>query len=491
MPDGSRRTAHQAPAPVAPVWDERARVTVGVPSADRAAGPFRGVWEVVRGHRWRMFAVAALVVAGSAFAYPHLPRRYEAAAQLILRPTGQEGQGDFSREARNALDENGIQSEMEILGSRTLAAEVARRLRLAGDPEFNPALRPEGVAASARRGAAAVLALTGADPDGRPSPSRRLGAEAQEVEQTLIERLSVKRDRRSYVLRVAYWSEDPDKAAELTDALLAAYIEAQIERKRTAQAKVVEWLGQRVADLDRRHARSERAVQDYLVESGLVDASARSSLQQQLATLSAEVALAHSRALDLVGRARSLADLNRSGALENAPDVIASPIVQHLRERIATLSAGGGGAGGGSASAPVSAINELRQAVGAEAQRILRGAQAEAAAALQREVGLRAEVARIGAELTRRQQAETRLEALRREATADRIALEEAMARHRTEAGRAAVLQPDAEILAGAEPPLRPAYPSRSMAAFGTVALAVLAAFASVLWPLLRRRRAG
>jgi uncharacterized protein involved in exopolysaccharide biosynthesis len=491
MPDGSRKTATDVPESetFTRLWGERDRPAFEPSPAERGAGLLQTFRDVARRHRWRMLAVAAATVAASALAYPHLPRRYQGSAQVMLQPTGQEGQSDFAREARNSLDENSIQSEMEVLSSRALAAEVARRLRLSSDPEFNLGLRPEGRLATAKRTVAEALRSAGmvsAEP-ARPS---RPGVEERAIERTLLEHLSVKRDRRSYVLRIGFWSEDPERAAELANALAEAYIEGQLERKRAAQVNVAGWLERRVEELRGRHDRSEQANQDYLVETGLVDAGADTSLQQQLTTFSAELALAQSRALDLQARARLLVDLQRAGALDSAPEVIASPVVQHLRERVVTLGAGVGSTqGGGPIGAPMSALNELRQAAGAEAQRILRAAQTESSVAQQREAGIRAEIARIREEMTRRKLAERRLEALRREATADREALEQAMGRHRTEAGRIAVLRPDAELLTVAEAPLKAAFPNDKMVAFGTLALALVAALASILPPLLRRRR--
>lgn len=492
MPDGSRKTVTDAPErnSITRVWSERAQPAAKASSEERGASLLRVLRDVARRHRWRMATVAVATIVASAAAYPHLPRRYEASAQVMLQPTTQEGQSDFAREARNSLDENSIQSEIEILSSRVLAAEVARRLHLSGDPEFNANLRPEGQLAAVRRAVVDVLRSAGIAPGKAERPSRP-GAEERAVERSLQEHLAVKRDRRSYVLRIGFWSEDPERAAELSNALAQAYIEGQLERKRAAQANVTGWLEQRVSDLREKHDRAEQAVQDYLVESGLVDAGAESSLQQQLTTLSAELALAQSRALDLQARARSLADLQRAGGLDSAPEVIASPVVQHLRERVVTLGAGVGSTqGGGPIGAPMTALNELRQAASAEAQRILRATHTEFSVAQQREVGIRAEIARIREEMTRRKLAGRRLEALQREATADREALEQAMGRYRTEAGRIAALRPDAEILTVAEAPLMAAFPNGKMAAFGTLALALVAALASVLPPLLRRRRA-
>jgi uncharacterized protein involved in exopolysaccharide biosynthesis len=106
----------------------------------------------------------------------------------------------------------------------------------------------------------------------------------------------------------------------------------------------------------------------------------------------------------------------------------------------------------------------------------------------QHEVALRAEIARIDAELTRRQEAERQLDALRRQAAADRTALEEAMARQRVQAGRADVLQPDAEVISIAEPPVRPFFPNPRFMAVGAAMMAVLLSTVSLL-PALRRLR--
>jgi uncharacterized protein involved in exopolysaccharide biosynthesis len=485
MPDGIRQTPRTTRDAVVHVWDEPS------PAGIAPGGLLQICAEAARSHRWRMASVAALTVAVSAFAYPHLPRRYEASAQVILQPTGQDGQSDFAREARNSLNENGIQSEMEILSSRPLAAEVSRRLHLVEDPAFNPSRRPDGWRSAVRRAAADALAQAGITLPPKAGPARP-GAEELAVEHKVLEHLAVKRDRRSYVLRVGFWSHDPDQAAAMANTLATAYVEAQLERKRDAQTKLTDWIDSRVAELSGRHKRSEQAVEHFLVETGLADAAADAALQQQLTTLSGELALVQSRSLDLQARFRALGELQRSGALESAPEVIALPLVQHLRERVVTLGAGvGSTTGGGPLGAPQSAINELRQAVGVEAQRVLRGAETDASVAQQREASLRAEILRIREELTRRRMAERRLDSLPRESTADREALDQAMARHRIELGRVAALRPDAEILTRAEAPLDAAFPNGKMAALGTLALALVAAMASILPQVLRRRLAA
>ncbi len=459
-----------------------------IPQASTPGGALRSV---LRRYRLRMIAVAVLVITGSALVYPQIPRRYQASAQVVLRPAGQEGTIEFSREARNSLDESAIDSEIEALSSPGLTDEVAKRLHLAEDPEFNPPLRPAGKLAGVKHAAVSALEALGLTTQSDPvqSETSLKARESRIIRRELSNHLDIKRDRRSYVLRVGFWSSNADKAADLANTLAVAYLRNQLERKRAALSTVTDWLAQRVADLERKHGLSQQAVYAYLTESGLADASIQTSLQQQLTTLSTEVALARSGTVAAQARARSLLELQRGGTLDSAPDVLASPVVQRLRERLVTLNAGVGsisGSGPGGVLQP--AVNELRQAIEAEAGRILRGAQAEATAGLVRESQLRAEIARISADLTARQVAERRLDTLRREERTDRSALDEARTRQRTEIGKSDILHPDADILARAEAPLRPAFPNPLLAAFGTLALAVTAALASVLPALLRLR---
>ncbi len=63
----------------------------------------------------RFLAGFFVVLCVAAAAWPFLPRRFEAAGSVILRPTDREGQSDSALSMRQPLDDNAVQSEMDLV----------------------------------------------------------------------------------------------------------------------------------------------------------------------------------------------------------------------------------------------------------------------------------------------------------------------------------------------------------------------------------------
>ena len=78
------------------------------------------------------FVVLCLAV----LAWPTLPRRYESSATIVLRPTDREGQSDSVQSMRQPLDENAIQSEVDMIGATSVIDTVLAKHGIAADPEF-------------------------------------------------------------------------------------------------------------------------------------------------------------------------------------------------------------------------------------------------------------------------------------------------------------------------------------------------------------------
>jgi hypothetical protein len=154
----------------------------------------------------RFLAGFSVVVTASAAAWPYLPRRYEAAATVILHPTDLQSSSDSVQFMRQPLDEGAVQSEIDQIASPKLAALVVAQHSLATDPEFA----------------------------GRPKlwflPGATQGAVTEaDLRQRLLKHLSVSKERHSNTVRFGFTSSDPLKSAALTDTLLKAYLVDQLE----------------------------------------------------------------------------------------------------------------------------------------------------------------------------------------------------------------------------------------------------------------------
>ncbi|MFM8699980.1 MAG: hypothetical protein ACKOC1_01075 [Hyphomicrobiales bacterium] len=170
---------------------------------------------------YRFLAGFLVVFAIGMMLWPNLPRRFEASASLILRPTNEAGQYDPALSLRQALDDGAVQSEIDAISSVAIIENVVKNMKLSDDPEFNPEnalLKSKVIDPIASLFSRSALATT------PPSYS--------DVVRQVKDRLDVSRDRRSYTISLAFTAADPAKAAMIANALTDAYLAHRLARKR-------------------------------------------------------------------------------------------------------------------------------------------------------------------------------------------------------------------------------------------------------------------
>ncbi len=184
--------------------------------------PSIAVKEFSTGRSLFRFSFGFLIVATCALAvWPFLPRRFEATSIIILRAADETGVQNHSAALRQLLDDGAVQSELDMIGSLPLSAEVTERLALANDPEFKRTA-PSSVPTSS--GVLSSIYASFVPPQSAPTVADTV----REVQSHVI----VNRDRRSYTVRIGYWSKDPVKAARMADMLTTVYLERQITHKK-------------------------------------------------------------------------------------------------------------------------------------------------------------------------------------------------------------------------------------------------------------------
>ena len=407
-----------------------------------------------RSYGLRFLIGFSIVVITSAMVWPFLPRRYEATATIILHPADPESASESTQFMREPLDEGAIQAEIDKIASPALADVVLAKQQLAADPEFNG-------------GAMSWL---------RQSLFGQTQASDIDLRQRLLANLIVSRARLSYTVKLGFRSSDRFKAAALADTLLKAYLADQLAHKRESIANLTSWLTERADVLRAKWEASQLTVKDFLVQSGLIDKGAQVSLENELTTLSTEAALAQSRAMDAQAHADVLSDLQKAGKLDGAPEVLASPFIQSLKEKVA---------GAKSAISPVEMPQRAIEAqIVAEADRIVQGVKTELRTSTLREISLEHAIKKIRDELTERQSSELRLAALRLEAASDRTALDDALTRLKAQTARANAVKPDFDIIANPEVPVRAVFPNPLLAMLGTLMASFLAGVAMVWRPI-------
>jgi polysaccharide biosynthesis transport protein len=454
--------------------DERfaEQATIGSPPPFNVVAQSRAFRRTLRAKFWQVGVATALVVSLSIAVYPIIPRTYRSSAMVLLQPTDQAGQPIIGRSTMNALDENEIAAYDDILSSRPMLVTVIEKLDLLNDPEFNPTLQTSRLDQWKQRIRSWLLIP--------PMPAD------EAVEANLRRHLFTTRAHKSYAMQVGFWSDDPGKAAAMANTLADAFVASRLVNKLQAQEHFAKELERRQAELARTVAESEVKRHAYLVKSGLVHEGERQALQHQLTMFSEQYAQATSAAHSTQDHAQNLLEMQRAGTLDSAPEVLDSPVIRNLKERLITLTSGTGtGPATGGISATPDKLNELKALINVEAQRIVRSAQVEALLARTHADVLRLLITAIDGKIVAYKEAETRLEGIQREVDADQTALKETMAQYRAQGSIMVALRSDAEIVSTAVESSRPSSPNLPLYAVGTLFMAVLVSGAVMLPTLI------
>lgn len=407
---------------------------------------------------WRRIVAVAFVVTGLAlmFAWMATPL-YHAETRLLIETR----ESVFTRPETNAdadrtiLDEEGVTSQVEVIGSTDILKQVARQLDLASLKEFDEAVDMSIV------DRLMVLAGFKSDPSEIPAEERVL--------KVVREKLSVYRVDKSRVIVIEFSSEDPKLAAEVPNAIADAYIAVSRDAKQLSNADATEWLKPEIDDLTRRVKDAEAKVATYRAQSDLLIGQNNSVLAtQQLSELSSELSRVRASRAAAEANAEGVRAALQSGAsLDALPDVLSSGLIQRLRERQVQLKAD---------IADLSTtlldnhprlrsmrsqLADLEAQIRAEGQNVLKALQTEARTAQLREQQLVADLNGLKAASARAGDQEVELRALEREAAAQRALLESYLTRYREASSRneRSYVPADARIFSRATVPAEPYFP--------------------------------
>lgn len=407
---------------------------------------------------WLRIVIVALAVTGLAFAFAWMATpQYMGETRLLIETR----ESVFTKPDVNndrdgpILDEEGVTSQVEVIGSTDILKQVALKLNLSSLPEFDEA------ADMSLLGRVLVMAGLKSDPNEIPPEERVLKA--------FREKLSVYRVEKSRVIVIQFSSEDPKLAAEIPNALADAYIGVQRDAKSQSNADATDWLEPEIADLRTRVKDAESRVANFRSQSDLLVGQNNSVLAtQQLSELSTELSRVRANRAAADANAEGVRAMLESGAsLDALPEVLSSGLIQRLRERQVQLKADIADLstslldGHPRIRALNSQLADLDIQIRNEAEKVLKGLETEAKTAGLREKQLIADLNALKAESARAGEQEVELRALEREAAAQRELLESYLTRYREAASRkdGNYVPVDARIFSRAIVPAEPYFP--------------------------------
>ena len=330
----------------------------------------------------------------------------------FTRPTADEG-----RDPRLVqLDEQAVQSQVQVLTSRDLAVDVVKSLDLTNNADF---AKDEGLGLLRR-----ILNSIGL----RASPK----SEEEKAANTFADNLDVFQLAKSSVISIEYTSGDSPLAAKIANQLANSYIEWQRNAKLEQTKDATAWLRDQIEVLRKKTAEAEAAAEQFRSSEGLYSGGNNITLNaQQLSEINSQLILAKAQRSEAEARARLIQKMiDDGGDIDATPEVLKSELVGRLIEQrvqvqreLAQLSA---------TLLPShprikqlnSELADVREQIRDEAAKIVKGLKNEAEVASARETSLRNSLNDTKAQASGQGDAEIKLRALEREAKANRDLLE-------------------------------------------------------------------
>ena len=225
------------------------------------------------------------------------------------------------------LDEEGVTSQVEVIGSTDILKQVAQKLDLSKLPEFDDA------ADMSLLGRFLIVVGLKNDPNEIPPEERVL--------KKFREKLNIYRVEKSRVIVIEMSSENPELAAKIPNTIADVYLAVQRGAKLQSNADATDWLAPEIADLSKRVKDAEARVAAFRSQSDLLIGQNNSVLAtQQLSELSTELSRVRAGRGAAEATAQSVRAALQSGAsLDAFPEVLSSELIQRLRERQVQLKA--------------------------------------------------------------------------------------------------------------------------------------------------------
>ena len=425
--------------------------------------------------RLRLFAAVAIVVLGLAVAVTfQLTPRYLASADVMIDTRTNDVVKVDAVMGGLPTDTNTVDTEVEVLRSRSLAEKVVAELGLERDAEFNPGLAPAG-------------------PFGFLKPTPATGAASSEathaaVVDNVLAGLKIRRAGLTYLINVGFESVDAAKAAKIANAFADNYIETQLENKFQANQSANEWLNKRLVQLRQEVLDNDTAVEQYKIANNLMSAQGATLTEGEITGLDQQLATTKAAEAEAVARLNTArAQMARGSNGEDVGEALDSPVIQHLRQQRATVSASVADLQGRYGDKHPEMLKAKRQLadidvqIQAEIKRIISNLEAQAQVARQRTASIQGSVNTSRGNLAGNNRASVRLNELQRNADASKALYESFLNRFKETSAQTGIEKSDARIISHAKIPSRPDYPNKPLNVALGLVLALGAGLAAVM----------
>jgi len=434
----------------------------------------RSIWSILYRNRYLILAVLAMaLLAGTASILLTEPvYRAKASVQIDQQPVKVLGTEDSAGSSAQEADRF-LQTQVDILTSRSLAERVAERLRLASDDKFLQQMGYE------------------------PNPEASQNSRRRRVLGIIQKNLLIELPSNSRIVTINFDGPNPNVAAAVANSYTDNYIASNLQRRFDTSTYSREFLQDQLTKTKGRLEMSERALIGYARSARLVDASAGSGggpagTDQSPRSLTTSNLVDLNQAYAAARTARVQAQQRwaqaQSTPVMSLPEVLGNGTVNSLMQKRAELQAAyelelqRRQPEHPAVRQAAAQIKELDRQINTVAASIKNSLREQYLVAQSQENALQGNVGQLKNETLSEQDRGIRYNILKREVDTNRQLYDGLLQRYKEISAEAGVTNNNISVVDKAEPPTSPVSPrpvlNMAVAGMGGLALALLLAFA-------------
>jgi polysaccharide biosynthesis transport protein len=360
-----------------------------------------------------------------------------------------------------------VDSQLEVLRSRTVLEKVAIDLGLDRDTEFG------GVSSGKGGIADGIDVIRDIVAPGKAQPAPASGVNPRTLEK-LSDAVTVSRDPKTFIVTIEVKSRDPAKSALITNRLVATFLNEEQAAQSGFFQRTTKALDSRLTDLRKELDTAENAVEKFKADHDIVGAAGELIFDKQLLALNDQVGAVRNRIADARAKADLATKIRLNDVLSGAfPEEVSSVTLQELRKQYSEARAQLGaldaslGPRHPQRLAAVQSLEVARSEIGNELRRIEATAQTELDRAIRTEKDLVQQLAIQKAQQMNSSTGFIELRELERKANATRTIYESFLKRASETGQEEKLTSKNIRVISSAQPPLQATGPSRKLIAIG------------------------
>jgi len=281
----------------------------------------REYWRVINQRKWAILVFSLLVALAALLVVFSMRPIYIATATVLIESPQKNASSLEEMYGLERVGSEFFKTQVEILKSRELAERVVDEMKLVEHAEY-AGERQAGFRASL----AAFLPFL-APPAVEPSAAEK----RKQVVQRIMASVSVSDVRNTQLAKLSFESHDPELSARIANKMVDAYVEYNFDTRLTTRDKSLVWLNERLGPLKAALSESEKKLQQYREQQGLVDVEGvRSLVAKELNEITIDFVEARTKRAQLENVLRQ-ADSGKDWMSD--PAVVNHPAMQKLVEQ--------------------------------------------------------------------------------------------------------------------------------------------------------------